>query len=362
MADDFFNLFIRNFNKLDLKDRVDYHQNHPDVSFAAYKKQKLKEITHAINPIKKVYLDTKFWIEIRDVIYKSGKEKAIVQEIFLSLKEKIADHKIICPFSTALFDELLKQGDLTRRKRTAQIADILTCNYSISPLYYIIGCETYNFISTASGRQTYQTDYIWTKALSVLGDISFNVKGDQGIEQQSLLLQKAYLDYYFQHTFQEVTAFNDQYQESNESATWHAGMLNYAKTNNTRNVSLEALHREELSSTFTHAADGMRISLNTIDIANQLSKMTLKEIREVAPVTYIYTLIYASLGRDKNRTTKPNDYYDISHSSLAVGTCDYFFAEKSFSTLLKSLKLDQNFRMTIASDYQEILELIKGIN
>ena len=47
MADDFFNLFIRNFNKLDLKDRVDYHQNHPDVSFSGYKKQKLKEIENA---------------------------------------------------------------------------------------------------------------------------------------------------------------------------------------------------------------------------------------------------------------------------------------------------------------------------
>ena len=125
---------------------------------------------------------------------------------------------------------------------------------------------------------------------------------------------------------------------------------------------MEALHREELFSTFTHAADGMRILLNGIDMANELANMKLEEIRVVAPVTYIYTLIYASLGRDKDRITKPNDYYDISHSSLGVGTCDYFFAEKSFSTLLKALKLDQKFDMTITSDYQEILELIRGIN
>jgi len=92
---------------MDLKDRVDYHQNHPDVSFSGYKKQKLKEIAQAVNPIKKIYLDTKFWIEIRDVIYKTGKEKAVVKEIFLSLKEKIGDFarsdQLISEFEASLF-------------------------------------------------------------------------------------------------------------------------------------------------------------------------------------------------------------------------------------------------------------------
>jgi hypothetical protein len=202
-------------------------------------------------------------------------------------------------FFNALFDELLKQGDLTRRKRTAQIADILIRNYSISPLYYIIGCETYNLISRASGRQTYQTDYIWAKASSVVGDISYNVEGDKDRKQESLLLQKTMLDYYFQYTFQELTAFNDEYQENNESATWHAGMLDYAKANRTRKASLKALHQEEFLNTFTHAADSMGLSRNRVDLADLLTKMTLEEISVLAPVTYIYTLIYASLGRDR---------------------------------------------------------------
>jgi hypothetical protein len=42
MAEDFFNLFIRNFNRQDLKERLDYHHDHLDMSFAAYKKEKLK--------------------------------------------------------------------------------------------------------------------------------------------------------------------------------------------------------------------------------------------------------------------------------------------------------------------------------
>ena len=109
---------------MDPVERFNEHRHHPEVSFAVYKKQKLAEIAHAVQPLKKIYLDTKFWIEIRDVIYGETNAKPIVKEIFNNLKDKVMAGKIICPFSSALFDELLKQGDRAKRKRTAQIADI----------------------------------------------------------------------------------------------------------------------------------------------------------------------------------------------------------------------------------------------
>lgn len=331
------------------------------MTFSAYKKQMLAQIAHDVYPIKKIYLDTKFWIEIRDTIYGVGKAKPLVKEIFFCLKEKVAQQKIICPFSTALFNELLKQGDRVKRRNTAQVADILTSNYMLSPLYYLIGCETYNFISLASGRSATQTNYIWTKALAALGDISFTVKGADHLEAEKLVMQKSYLDFYFQHTFQEVTAFNDDFQEESPSAVWHAGMLNNYKKTHTINISQEALQRKELLSTFSHAANSMNLSLNNIDFELQISRMSLEQIRALTPFAYCYTGIYAALSRDKDRVNKPNDYYDISHASLAVGGCDYFFAEKSFSTLLKGLKYDQKFGVKIASDHAEILDLINGI-
>ncbi|RCH56873.1 hypothetical protein DJ568_03185 [Mucilaginibacter hurinus] len=361
MANDFLNLFIRNFNKLDPKDRLDYHREHPDMTFVAYKKQKLSEITEAVLPLKKIYLDTKFWIEIRDALHGIGQPKPLVKEIFFSLKKKVAEQKVICPFSTALFDELLKQGDRVKRKNTAQVADILTGNYMLSPLYYLIGCETYNFIAMASGRGARQTDYTWTKALSALGDISFNIARKDYPEADKLVLQKSFLDFYYQHTFQEVTAFNDDFQESSGSAVWHAGMLNTYKEAYSTNMSLEALQRKELFSTFSHAANSMNLSLHNVDLELQIARMGLEQIRTAAPFSFCYTGIYAALSRDKSRLNKPNDYYDISHASLAVGGCDYFFVEKSFSTMLKGLKFDQRFKVKIASDHAEILALVNDI-
>lgn len=52
---------------------------------------------------------------------------------------------------------------------------------------------------------------------------------------------------------------------------------------------------------------------------------------------------------DKSRKIKPNDYYDIMHSSVALSTCNFFLTEKSFSSTLKRMNIDKEFNITVLS-------------
>src|ERR1700744_5314713 len=141
IEDDFLNLTIRAISKLDLKKILEQHLSQPDISLAAHKMARRKIIDGQVAGYKKVYLDTLFWINLRDAVGKSPNRKHEYEQLLAVLKNKVKTGKIICPFSSVLFDELLKQGDLKVRRKTFQIADILTRKFALNPLYHLINCE-----------------------------------------------------------------------------------------------------------------------------------------------------------------------------------------------------------------------------
>jgi hypothetical protein len=365
VEEDFLNLTIRNVGKLDLKALSAYHRSHSDISFESYKKHKHSEIASSVAPYKKIYLDVLFWIGLRNAIHRSEKQKPYFGKLFKILKEKVQEKRIVCPYSGVLFDELLKQNILWSRRRTAQLADILSGSYTLTPLYHIICSEVYNLILEAydlktksDGKLNGQINYTWTRPIELMG--SFNLKTKPDLTDEELALKKIHYDVYFEQTFQEVIAANDQFHEDMNSANWHAEMVNNSKsTQQDIKISFAARHKRELQSTYESAVRHIKIS--NVDFAEIISKSSLDKLRQMTPVTYIYTAIYTNFQQDKTRIIQPNDYYDLAHSSLAIGTCDYFFTERSFCALLKSTKLDQKFGVIIESDPAKILELVSKL-
>lgn len=358
VKDDFFNLFMRNVARLDLAALAEKHRSQSHITFNQYKFLKRVEIDNAIGPLKKIYLDLNFWIRLRDAIYDPKRAKPHFKRIFEILKEKVINKQIVCPFSSVLYEELLKQTYLISRRRTAQIADILTGNFSVNPLYYIIGCEVFNLIAETE-RQTFrQSYYTWSNALSVLGD--FNLKTKADLSPEELVFKKLNYDAFLAQSFQEITPYNDSFVEDAESGKWHANMINQSKANSIQEkISFPALHRRELKSTYQSAAKNMK--LEAIDFESVINSNSLEYLRSLTPVAFTYTSIYANFQLDKQRVIQPNDYYDLSHASLALGTCDYFFTERSFCSLLKSMKLHEKYGKVVEYDPVKILEILKSI-
>src|ERR1043166_2317133 len=113
-----------------LEERFDYHKGNPDVSFDQYRREKRRQLGCWLKARKLIYLDLKYWIYLRDVALGHA-QKPIHNDIFTSLLSLAKAGKVVCPFSSAIFDEILKQGDATKRKASAKLVDALSYGVSI---------------------------------------------------------------------------------------------------------------------------------------------------------------------------------------------------------------------------------------
>ena len=64
----------------------------------------------------------------------------------------------------------------------------------------------------------------------------------------------------------------------------------------------------------------------------------------------------------KNQNFKVNDLDDIGHVTTALPYYDYFFTEKSFSTLIKNVEYDKKYSCCVEWEPKVILNILKSIN
>lgn len=361
MNKDFFNLFIRNLNRTDLKNIISIHASNSHIAFPEYKKQKLNEIKETLSIKKKIYLDTRFWNEFRNSIYQKKKSKPLFYEIFQILKFLVEEGKIICPYSSSLFDELLKQKDVNSRRRSAQIADALNNSYVLNPIHYIMSCELLNLIAAFKNIPLPKENYVWSNAINIGGDLDFIIDGEEDNEETILMHKKMYYDILMKMTLQEIVSFYDTTSESTVIAGLHSLLIsNLLKGSKNTNVSHDELHKIELLSSYKSISECLK--LPAFNYNNIISNTGIDKLKVITPTIYVYAAIFSHFERNYTRTMKENDYYDISHSCLAVAHCDYFFTEKSFCSLLKSdLKLEHKFQVKIEHQPQSIIKTLQLI-
>ncbi len=357
MKDDFDYLFKRNIARMDLKSRIDHHQCHPEQSLNEYKKEFDKQIEKDVSSRKKIYLDTYIWINMVKALHNKQKS-SIYYDIFQILKFKVRAGILICPFSETLLTEVLKQSDLVSRRATAQVADVLSGNFCIKPFYYIVQCEVYNLNLLLKGQYGTIESYKWSKAISLLGDLKLSANETT---PESLVLQKCTYDVAQLTSIQEIIADHDQIKHSNGISKWHTDFFNMfkRKQESTSVNNLDWILLNELTSSFKSVSDFLNSGNHSI--SSNFIKSNMSAITNYCPVLFTFSSIHAYLQRDKSRIIKINDFYDIIHSSLAIGNCDYLFTERSFASLIKILKLDKKYNVGVHSKANEIRQIIEDI-
>ena len=73
----------------------------------------------------RVYLDTKYWIFMRDAAL--GKSTSVQLKIYELLKALVAKQVAICPLSYHVFSELMNIGDEQKRLNTALVLRQYSC-------------------------------------------------------------------------------------------------------------------------------------------------------------------------------------------------------------------------------------------
>ena len=362
----------------------DKHANEPEKTVNAYIREKKLELAEWVNQRRKVYLDTKFWLLLRDAHLSRAKEQSQYDLLMLTA-DAVSSGKIICPISEDVFQEVIKQTDEETLRATVALIDSLSSGVSLIShderletelLYFLRSC-------TKPKERLYNShDLVWTKLAYTSGmRIPHN---DIFSEAENRLVQKAFIDQMWSLPLQEMICligldrllifphmpdFSRLMNEEKDS--YHAEKADFKKIFLTELGFL--LRREEarFESMFTYlfekehgytpkpeevrATNPGRLFANVV-----YNVFKLQKAGNHLPTIEIEAGIHAQLIYDRTRRYKANDIYDINHAIAALPYCDYFFTEKNLREFIirKNLAFDSKFNcIVVASVIDAVSEI-----
>jgi hypothetical protein len=124
----------------DVSASIRWHRAQPHVSLDDYDRRKRIELGESLVQRNAVYLDTRYWIHIRDA--QLGRtSRSEYQDLLAELRSAVAAGRVFCPLSAATFMELLKQSDPVCRHATATLVDELSLGISLCDIESRVATE-----------------------------------------------------------------------------------------------------------------------------------------------------------------------------------------------------------------------------
>lgn len=124
---------------------LETHLATPEVSYEEYRQKLEFECADIVMARKSVYLDTRFWIHLRDADL--GKPvPAFFDQLLTELRRGVAEGNLICPFAADMLAEVYKQSDKITRLATARLIDELSLNVALQSEPERLATELFNGI------------------------------------------------------------------------------------------------------------------------------------------------------------------------------------------------------------------------
>lgn len=316
---------------------------------------------------KAIYLDTNYWIVLRDVhLNRPQKENHI--EIFRKIKHLKEAGKIFCPVSDAIFIEVSRQSDENTRIPTADLMDELSGGIAIETTYQRIENEIKHSIAKIAGDHD-TSMHVWTKPCFVFGDVLF--KNDEISEEQNHEILTEYLTRMWEITFNQMLSSlpnlkNNRYQDDERTAD----EINInAKKHQSEIISFDTAYEIEfigIGSVFRECFL-KNIFKNIVRIPEKEKKSGVTKTKLIRarmyPTLHVGALCHASVRWDKKRQIKGNDIIDFFHASAALPYCHAFFTDNPLKNILKSGNFDSahQFSCEIYSSEDEVLRYLNRL-
>jgi hypothetical protein len=365
----------------------EFHKNNPRGTVEEYIKSKRVELSHDINKSKKIYLDLKYWILLRDARIRKDVDENVLK--LLQLIENLVSREcVICPISYDIFSELLKQSDIESLKSTAKLIDDLSKGVSILNPFERLDLEVFHFVSSKLNTDSvyFLNELVWTKTAYIMGFYTPHSKAyPLDIDNA---IQKAFIDqmwvismsdFLYQIGFDnlpKISKFSDISERLNENKLSHiddnasfkqmfleelAGLLDWYKPDfkNLMIYLYESKTGQKVIKEEASSDNAGQWFANLIYHAFRLNKITSE-----LPSFHIMAKLHAATRWDKNRIIKPNDIYDINHAVEAIPFYDYFLTEHSLRHLVnnKNLGFESIFRCKTISDIDDAISELSQIS
>ncbi|MEA1053415.1 hypothetical protein U5801_26950 [Lamprobacter modestohalophilus] len=352
---------------------IGYHRAHPEVTTDQYVHTQRIQLGREVCAKRKIYLDTKFWILLRDVLLRRNVQPELV-ELLSTLNHGVRAGTLLCPISATTFFEIYKQQDTETRQATVALVDQLSLGVTIADHFERARTELSYLLNSFSGSfDLHDLDHlVWNKVSFVLGvshptDTPFS-------EDEERAIQKAFFDHMWSlpmATMEDHLGGKRFLSMDYDGLAEKLNAANAAHAHECR--SFEQLYRNEFMGGIETSAPVVepvmerwyakvtgRQEYFDPSLATQAENTMLSilseaikknDFRSTLRTAHIGALCHASLRWDKKRKLDGNWLHDFHHAEAAVGYCDLFLTEKPLAVLLKQkhLKLDEVFSCEVIS-------------
>ncbi len=365
----------------------DKHANEPEKTVDTYIREKKLELGEWVNQRRKVYLDTKFWLLLRDAHLDRAKMQD-QHELLRCITDAVSAGQLICPISEDVFQEVIKQTDEETLRATVALIDSLSAGVSLISHDERLEAELLYFLRSCTKpkeRLYNHHDLVWTKLAYTSGmQIPHN---DIFSEAENRLVQKAFLDQMWSLPLQEMINLigldrlltyphmpDFSHLMNEEKDSYHAEKADFKKIFLTELGFL--LRREEarFESMFTYLfekehgyppqPEEVRATNPGRSFANVVYNVfKLQKAGKNLPTIEIEAGIHAQLIHDKTRRYKANDIHDINHAIAALPYCDFFFTEKNLREFVvrKNLAYDTKYNCIVVSSLTDAVSEMSRI-
>ena len=361
-----------------------YHQQHPEVSLERYVRSKVLATADRFLVRKSVYLDTRFWILLRDACLGRRKD-SIHQQMLDRLRLLVDSGKVICPINANTLAELLKQSDQTTRLATAKLIDELSLGVALQSEAERTGTELMHCVHLSlRGPASLEPleRLVWTAPAYVLGHTFPMLKLLP--EDKLLAYQKAFTDYFWDFPLADQLSYLKEIP-ADLHGRWDvlADNLNREiKEHDQKVLPFGELHLHEfrgglelylstLEKIFSHVYEkgvGVPPSEDTRRKSAQKLMNGLVEalrtgtIGRQLPSLIIRAGLHAGVRRNRGRQFTGNDLHDFGHATAALAYCDYFATERSLHHLVvNELKFDRRYETSVVAEPRDLLGLLEQI-
>lgn len=369
-----------------IKSSFELHSSHPELSFNNHVRNKKIELGRSLDSLHAIYLDTRYWIFIRDALL-GNPQYPIHTNLLICLRELVAEKKIFCPISNITLIEILKQTDVTSKRTLALLVDELSLGVSFCPEQERTGTELAHFLYSCAldKADLHPLKWlVWNKITSAL--VYTRVSAPKLDDKENLIMQKAFFDHLWDVSYSEMiktigiektlpqmpydelaiklTDLNNQY--SNELKSYKSTYLREFSGALELTIDLAIDIAEEIRQKYNKfqrdSATSEAFSQHLLAIFTEAARKGL--VSKVLPTLHIMANCHASIRWDKTRKLSGNDMPDFHHASVALPYCTAFLTEKPLKDLLTSgnTKLDEDYSCKIISDSIEAYDFLTQLN
>jgi len=332
---------------------------------------------------RRFYLDTKYWIFMREASL--GRAPEAQKKIYEKLRSLVETGIAICPLSPHIFTELMKQGNWENRLCAARVMDELSQQVCFVSPIDIVGQELLSFVrlcqAKAQGNPLFNpAKYVWTKVAFVMGESYPSVAGIPNDQMNNIRLQ--FFDHLSKFTLVQILeTIKDNFPMKDSKSL--INRLNQGKDNNQQWNSFHEVFMHEIAGILDILKEDIEKLWVYLYQADQGHIPAPEEIRQSQCVKLLSNLIYQAWNQNKigrelpfisihsalhayiryniGQRYKENDLPDLSHAAWALPYCNGFFTEKRLHTWIcnRLLKLDEAYGTKVLWKEEDVLKYLE---